>query len=182
MKLVVGISGSFRRESFSTKLLKAFAERVPTGYEFKIIDISQLPLYNDDLLENLPAAVAQLKEEVRPAAGVLFVTPEYNRSFTPAIKNAIDWGSRPPADNVWNGKPAAIAGMSPYRLGAVSAVLHLRQVLVFPNMLPMQQPEFYISLAEEKFDSAGQLTDADTEEHIKKFWTAFAGHIERYAN
>lgn len=182
MKLIVGISGSLRRESFSTKLLKAFAERVPAGYEFKILDISQLPLYNDDLLENLPAPVAQFKEEVRPAAGVLFVTPEYNRSYTPAIKNAIDWGSRPPADNVWSGKPAAIAGMSPYRLGAVGAVLHLRQVLVFPNMRPLQQPEFYLSMAEEKFDTSGKLIDVDTEQHIHDFWTAFTAHIEHCAN
>lgn len=179
--MVVGISGSFRRESFSAKLLKAFAERAPEGYELKVVDISQLPMYNDDLLDNPPPAVAEFKESVKPAAGVLFVTPEYNRSFTPVIKNAIDWGSRPPADNVWNGKPAAIAGVSPHRLGAVGAVLHLRQVLVFPNLIPLQQPEFYLSLAEKRFDAAGKLVDAETEQHIKDFWTAFTTHIERHA-
>lgn len=181
MKQIVGISGSFRRESFSVKLLGAFAQRAPEGYEFKIIDISHLPMYNDDLLENPPKELDEFREQIKPAAGVLFVTPEYNRSFTPVIKNAIDWGSRPPTDNVWNGKPAAIAGVSPYRLGAIAAVMHLRQVLVFPNLVPLQQPEFYLSMAGEKFDGSGKLIDPDTERHINSFWQAFIRHIERFS-
>ena len=181
MKTIIGICGSLRREAYSKKLLNAFAQRAPDGFEVKILDISQLPLYNDDLMADMPPAVTQFKQAVKPADGVLFVTPEYNRSFTPATKNAIDWASRPYGNNSWDGKPAAIAGVSPGPLGALGAVLHLRQVLVFPNMIPLQQPEFYLTNAADRFDDAGKLTDKDTEAHIINLWAAFAAHITRFS-
>ncbi len=179
VKLIIGISGSLRQGSYSTKLLKAFAERVPKGYDFKILDIGSLPMFNEDLLENEPAAITKFKEEVKAAAAVLLVTPEYNRSYTPVLKNALDWGSRPAAQNVWAQKPAAVAGCSPYRLGALGAAMHLRQAQVYLDLLPLQQPEFYLSMAAEKFDANDKLTDHETEQHIADLWQAFSRHIER---
>jgi len=181
MKTIIGIAGSLRREAYSKKLLQAFADRVPKEYKFQILDISQLPLYNEDLIENLPPAVAELKEAIESSCGVLFVTPEYNRSFTPAMKNAIDWGSRPSGSNSWPGKPAAVAGSTTGRLGALAAVMQLRQVLVNPGMVPLQQPEFYLTQAADKFDEHGKLTDEETAAQIDKFWVAFAAHIARFS-
>lgn len=124
----------------------------------------------------------ELKEQIKPADGILLVTPEYNRSIPPVLKNALDWVSRPQAPvghGPWGGKPAAIAGCSPYALGAFGAVHHLRQVLTFLNMPTMQQPEFYLSFAADKFDENGKLTDQATVEHIDGFWTAFIEFMQK---
>lgn len=183
-KVVLAFSGSLRKESFSTKLLKAFGEQAPSGIEFRVADISTLPIYNQDDELPEPDFLLELKAQVKPADGVLFVTPEYNRSIPPVLKNALDWVSRPqvpPGTGPWAGKAAAIAGVSPYSLGAVSAVFHLRQVLTFLNMPALQQPEFYLTFAADKFDDNGKLIDQATKDHIDKFWAAFVPFIERNA-
>lgn len=139
-------------------------------------------MFDEDLETDEPGSVVALKRAVADAAGVLLVTPEYNRSYTPVLKNALDWGSRPKVavgTTVWSGKPVALAGCSPYSLGAAAAVYHLRQVLVFLNMIPLQQPEFYMSFATDKFDEAGKLIDQPTIEHMDAFWAAFVQLIER---
>lgn len=183
-KIVLAFSGSLRKESFSTKLLNAFGERVPEDIEFRVADISKLPIYNQDDEIPEPDFLLALKAQIKPASGILLVTPEYNRSIPPLLKNALDWVSRPqvrPGTGPWAGKAAAIAGVSPYSLGAVSAVFHLRQVLTFLNMPAMQQPEFYLTFAADKFDQAGRLTDSVTAEHIDSFWRAFSDFIDRSA-
>lgn len=183
-KIVLGFSGSLRRESFSTKLLKAFGERAPDDIDFRVADISKLPIYNQDLELPEPEFLLELKAQIKPAQGILLVTPEYNRSIPPVLKNALDWVSRPqvpPGTGPWAGKATAIAGVSPYALGAVGAVFHLRQVLTFLNMPAMQQPEFYLTFAGEKFDEAGRLTDKVTIDHIDRFWAAFGPFIDRFA-
>jgi len=163
------------------KLLKAFGERAPGGVDFRVADISRLPLYNQDDELPEPDFLLELKAQIRPAHGVLLVTPEYNRSIPPVLKNALDWVSRPQAPvgaGPWAGKAAGIAGVSPHALGAVSAVFHLRQVLTFLNMPTMQQPEFYLAFAGDKFDGQGKLTDQSTKDHIDKFWAAYIPFLE----
>lgn len=184
-KTILAIPGSLRKESLTLKLLQAFGERAPGEIDFKIADISQLPLYNQDFELPEPDFLLDWKKQIKPADGILIVTPEYNRSFPPVLKNALDWASRPqavPGHGAWGGKPAAIAGVTPYTLGAFGAVHHLRQVLTFLNMPTLQQPEFYLSQAGEKFDTHGILVDENTIQHIDKFWEAFVIFIDRYSS
>lgn len=184
-KIILALSGSIREDSLTMKLLKAFGERAPQGIDFRVADIGQLPMYNQDLELPEPDFLLNWKKQIKLADGILIITPEYNRSFPPVLKNALDWASRPqavPGHGAWGGKPAAIAGMTPYTLGAFGAVHHLRQVLTFLNMPTMQQPEFYLSQAGEKFDINGILTDANTLQHIDKFWAAFVIFIDRYSS
>ena len=181
--VVLAISGSLRKESYSTKLLKAFGEHAPEGIDFRQADISKLPLYNQDLELPEPDFLLEWKEQIKPAAGILLVTPEYNRSIPPVLKNALDWASRPqvkPGHGIWANRPTAIAGCSPYSLGAFGAVHHLRQVLTFLNMPALQQPEFYLSFAGDKFDESGRLVDQATVDHIDALWAAFVEMIDKY--
>jgi len=180
-KIVLAFSGSLRKESFSTKLVKAFGQQAPEGIDFRMADISKLPIYNQDNELPEPDFLLELKAQIKPAHGILLVTPEYNRSIPPVLKNALDWVSRPqvpPGLGPWAGKATAVAGVSPYSLGGVSAVFHLRQVLTFLNMPVMQQPEFYLTFAAEKFDKQGKLIDQSTKEHIDRFWAAYVPFIE----
>ncbi len=121
----------------------------------------------------MPKVVTDLHASVKRADAVLLATPEYNRSYSPVLKNALDWGSRPAGQNVWDRKPAAVIGCTPYALGAFGAIHHLRQVLVYVNMFPVQQPEFYLSNVTDKFNPQGDLTDEETKGKIKELWTAF---------
>lgn len=174
-KIVLAFSGSLRKEAFSTKLLHAFGERAPTEVDFRVADISRLPIYNQDDELPEPDFLLELKAQIKPADGILLVTPEYNRSIPPVLKNALDWVSRPqvpPGTGPWAGKATAIAGVSPHALGALGAVFHLRQVLTFLNMPVVQQPEFYLTFAKEKFDENGKLTDEVTKQHIDALWQA----------
>lgn len=179
---ILAISGSLRKESLSSKLVNAFGERAPKGIEFCRADISKLPIYNQDLELPEPGFLVDWKKQIKPSDGVLFVTPEYNRSIPPVLKNALDWASRPqvpPGTGVWAYKSAAIAGCSPFSLGAFGAAHHLRQVLTFLNMPTLQQPEFYLTFAKDKFDSNGKLNDKSTAEHIDALWSAFIPFVER---
>ncbi len=181
-KIVLGFSGSLRKDALSLKLLNAFAKSAPKNIDFRLADISKLPIYNQDLELPEPEYLLDLKEQLKPADGVLFVTPEYNRSIPPVLKNALDWVSRPQmpvGKGPWGGKVAGIAGVSPYSLGAFGASHHLRQVLTFLNMPTMQQPEFYLQMAGDKFNEKGELTDQTTEQHIDDFWQAFEEFMDK---
>jgi len=173
------ISGSLRKESFNTKLAKAFIASAPENFETHLIDISALPMQNEDLEQNLPETVKAFQAAIKDANAVLLVTPEHNRSYSVAIKNALDWGSRPEGTNVWAGRPVGIAGCTPYNLGTFGAQQHLRQVVMYLDMQPLQQPEFYMEQAAGKFDDAGVLTDAKTQQKIAEFWQAFGTLIEK---
>lgn len=175
------LQGSFRKESLASKIVGGFDEHKPKGVEFLFPDIENFPIFNQDLEFPEPEFLLGFKKQIKLAKGVLIVTPEYNRSIPPVLKNALDWASRPqvPYDQrVWNAKPTAIAGYSLYSLGGFGVVHHLRQVLAFLNMPTMQQPEFYLNNAGDRFDETGKLVDQDTIEHIKKFWTAFMAFID----
>lgn len=125
---MIAFSGSLRKDSYTTRLLRTFRKQAPAEVEMTIIEIGNLPLFNEDLEGNLPAPVKELHSVIEKADGVIFATPEYNRSYSPVLKNAIDWGSRPEGKNKWAGKPVAPLGCSPYSLGGFGAVNHLRQV------------------------------------------------------
>jgi chromate reductase len=163
---VLGISGSLRKGSYNSMALRAAQQLAPAGMTISVADISQVPLFNDDVrVAALPAAVAQLKEAVRVADAVLLVSPEYNFSVPGVLKNALDWLSRPP-EPPFEGKPVAIMGASPGVLGTARGQYHLRQVLVYMNTFTLNKPEVFINQAAAKFDANGELTDEATRKII----------------
>ncbi len=165
---ILGIAGSLRRESYNRAALRAAAELVPEGATLEIFDLDDIPMFNQDEDQNPPDKVVELKRRIREADAVLFVTPEYNYSVPGVLKNAIDWASRPYGDSAWNGKPAAIMGASVGTLGTARAQYHLRQIMVFLNMFPINQPEVMIGNAAKRFDQEGNLTDDATKEFIRQ--------------
>jgi chromate reductase len=165
---ILGIAGSLRRESYNRAALRAAADLTPEGAAVEIFEIDGIPGFNQDEEQNPPEKVVELKRRIREADAILFVTPEYNYSVPGVLKNAIDWASRPYGDSAWDGKPAAIMGASVGAIGTARAQYHLRQMFVFLNMFPLNQPEVMISNASERFDQAGNLTDEATKEYIRK--------------
>jgi chromate reductase len=165
---ILGIAGSLRRESFNRAALRAATQLVPEGASIDIFELDGIPGFNQDEEQNPPAKVVELKQRIRESDAVLIVTPEYNYSIPGVLKNAIDWASRPYGDSAWNGKPAAIMGASVGVIGTARAQYHLRQMFVFLNMFPVNQPEVMIGNASERFDAAGNLTDNKTKELISQ--------------
>ncbi|MCL4392397.1 NAD(P)H-dependent oxidoreductase [Patescibacteria group bacterium] len=165
---IVGISGSLRKESFHTKLLKAAAGMKFEDAEVEIVDIGGLPLFNQDWEMDMPEAVKEFKKKIKESDAVLFVTPEYNYSVSGALKNAIDCGSRPYGESAWSGKPAAIISGSVGMLGGSRAQYHLRQMMVFLDMHPLNKPEVMVSMIQDKFDAGGNLTDEATKAKVKE--------------
>jgi len=178
-RTVAVLVGSLRQASFSRKMAKALAAVAPDNLHLEIVEIGQLPPYNEDEETAAPpAAWVAFRDQVRGADAVLFVTPEYNRSVPGFLKNAIDVGSRPYGKSVWSGKPGAVVSVSPGALGAFGANHHLRQSLVFLDVPAMQQPEAYIGGAAGLFDEAGTLTNDATRAFLTKFMAAYAAWIE----
>lgn len=167
------IIGSLRKESYNRKMANAVLNTAPTTLELEIVEIGDLNLYNEDLESDVPKAWLDFREKIKPFDAVLFVTPEYNRSVPAVLKNALDVGSRPYSQSVWNGKPSAVISVTPGNLGAFGSNHHLRQSLVSLNMPTMQQPEAYISGASKLFDNEGGFINDSTAEFIKKFLFAF---------
>jgi chromate reductase len=165
---ILGISGSLRRESYNTAALRAAVGLAPEGATIETFALDGIPLFNQDEERNPSARVVELKERVREADALLFVTPEYNYSVPGVLKNAIDCASRPYGDNVWDGKPAAIMGASIGAIGTARAQYHLRQMFVFLNVFPVNRPEVMISNAPQRFDAEGNLTDETTKEFIRQ--------------
>ena len=174
---VAVLVGSLRKGSFSRMVANALVGMAPDTLKMGIVEIGQLPLYNQDDDANPPAASAAFKARIQAAQAVLFVTPEYNRSVPGVLKNALDIASRPYGKNAWDGKPGAVVSVTPGGLGAFGANHHLRQSLVFLNVPTMQQPEAYVSDAGKLFDDAGKLKDDSTRGFLQKFVTAYAAWI-----
>jgi len=175
------IIGSMRKESFNRKVAKTLMLLAPSTLEMEIVEIGQLPMYNQDDDDNPPATYAEFREKIKRFDGVLFCTPEYNRSVPGVLKNAIDVGSRPYGQSAWNGKPCAIVSVSPGALAGFGANHHLRQSLVFLNMPAMQQPEAYLGNIGGQFDG-DQLNNDSTRGFLQKFVDAFATWVERHAD
>jgi chromate reductase, NAD(P)H dehydrogenase (quinone) len=151
------IIGSLRKESLNRRLAEAVVKLAPVEFTFQQVSIGDLPLYNQDEEENPSEAVKRFKEQINSAQGLIFVTPEYNRSIPGVLKNALDHGSRPRGQNNWAGKPAGILGVSIGVLGTALAQQHLRNILVFLNVPTLSQPEAFLQLKEGLFDENGEI-------------------------
>ncbi|GAA4818379.1 NADPH-dependent FMN reductase [Sphingosinicella ginsenosidimutans] len=174
------IVGSLRRESFSRKVALNLARLAPAHLKLGIVEIGDLPHYNEDAeKDGPPAEWTRFRSQVAPADGVLFVTPEYNRSIPGALKNAIDVGSRPYGKSVWAKKPAAIVSVTPGALGAFGANHHLRQSAVFLDLPMMPQPEAYLSGVGKWFGEDGRITSEDTNRFLAGFMSAYADWVEK---
>ncbi|MDD2197680.1 MAG: NAD(P)H-dependent oxidoreductase [Bacteroidales bacterium] len=167
------IVGSLRKESFNLKTAKALVAMAPDSLSLEILNIANLPMFNEDLEATPPNEWVEFRKQIVAADGFLFLTPEYNRSVPGVLKNAIDVGSRPYGQNSWSGKPAAIVSVSISNISGFGANHHLRQSLVFVNVLTMAQPEAYIGGATALFDDNGNLTNDSTNDFLKSFMGAF---------
>jgi chromate reductase len=176
---VAVIVGSLRRESINLKLAKALMKLEAPGCAFDLVDISDLPHYNNDLWPNPPASVARLKSAIESADAVLFVTPEYNRGIPGLIKDVVDWGSRPYGKNSWSKKPAAIIGASPGKIGTAVAQSQLRSTLLVLNLAVMGEPEAYVQVTPELIEDDFTVTNEGTRKFLQSFLGAFADWIER---
>jgi chromate reductase len=178
---VVTIAGSLRKESFSLKIAKALAKLAPPSLKLDVITLHGLSFFNQDLESDPPADWLSFREKLEQSNGVLFVTPEYNRSIPGVLKNAIDVGSRPYGRSSFNGKPVGIISNSPGPLGGVSAAKHLQ------NMLPgiagpiLQQPEIYLTAVGDAFNDSGELVKESLQKVLQQYIDAFAAHVERHA-
>ncbi len=175
---VAVIVGSLRQQSFNRKTANALASLAPSSLKLNIVPIGDLSLFNEDLEANPPAAWVAFREKIKSSDAVLFLTPEYNRSFPGVLKNAIDVGSRPYGHSVWNGKPGAVVSVSVGGLGAFGANHHLRQSLAYLNIPCMPTPEMYIGSASKLFDASGAVTSPETRDLLTKFITAYAAWVE----
>jgi chromate reductase len=181
-KNIAILIGSLRKESFSRKLANAILSLTPESLKLEIIEIGGISIYNQDHDDegNPPSAWISFREKVKSFDGVLFITPEYNRSIPAVLKNALDVGSRPYGQSIWGGKPGAIISISQGVLGGFGANHHLRQCFVFLNILVMQQPEAYIGGIAQLFDSDGNIVNETSREFIIMFMNAFADWVERH--
>lgn len=156
---IIGFTGSLRRNSYNKAALRAASELLPEGASLDIVDLAQIPFFNEDLeAEGIPQVVVDFKKKIASADAILIATPEYNYSIPPVLKNALDWASRG-ADKPLSGKPLAIMSASTGMFGGMRAQYHLRQVCVVLNLLPLNRPEVFIMSAGTKFDTEGKLID-----------------------
>lgn len=170
---ILAISGSLRKASINTALLKAAQSAAPAGMSIEIARINQIPLYDGDIDgAQKPPAVIDLSDRISSADGVLIATPEYNFSVPGVLKNAIDWISRVESQP-FAGKPLGIIGASPGNLGTARAQYHLRQVFIYLDPRVMNRPELFVSNAVSKFDADGGLTDEETRKFLAAYLSAF---------
>src|SRR3954468_16674514 len=179
---VLGISGSLRRDSYNSGLLRAAAELLPSGVELEVFDgLKAIPPYDaDDDVEPAPAAVAALRDAIADADAVLVATPEYNASIPGVLKNALDWASRPHATNPLRGKPAAVVGASTGMFGAVWAQAETRKVLSTIGARVLEH-ELPVAEADERFDADGALRDPEVEEQLAEIVAALVEAAEARA-
>lgn len=174
---ILVISGGNRAASDNTKIARALPTLAPSGMTLSVADISALPIYNQDLEADFPVAAVDLKNKINAADGIIFVTPEHNRSIPTVLKNALDWASRPYGDSAWAGKPILIMGATPGTVGASQAQAHLRQIVAYLDMHLMGQPETYINSVHEKLGPDGSITDEDLKTHLTKTLARFGEFV-----
>ncbi len=167
------VVGSLRRDSINRKLAEAMAKLAPAAFSFTHLEIGDLPLYNQDEDSTPSEPVKRLKAGIAAARGLLFVTPEYNRSIPGVLKNALDHGSRPYGQNAWAGKPAGVLGASPGAMGTALAQQHLRNILAYLDAPTLGQPEAFIQVRDGFFDADGAIANADTRKFLQ-------GWMDRY--
>ncbi|KTD64228.1 NADPH-dependent FMN reductase [Legionella shakespearei] len=179
-KKIAVIVGSLRKDSLNRKMAKELIKMAPASIKLDFVEIGDLPLYNQDFDDEgqVPAAWTKFREQMKGYQGVLFVTPEYNRTIPAPLKNAIDVGSRPYGQSIWGGKPGAIISVSPSAAGGFGANHALRQALVFLDVPTLQQPEAYIGNAGNLFNDKGEIANEDTRKFVQKFIDAYAKWVE----
>jgi chromate reductase, NAD(P)H dehydrogenase (quinone) len=174
------VIGSLRKDSFNRKLANAIVKLAPPEFSFQQMQISDLPLYNQDDDANQDESVKRLKNVIKSAQGILFVTPEYNRSIPGVLKNAIDNASRPYGQNAWAGKPAGVIGVSIGVIGTAMAQQHLRNVLAFLDMPTLGQPEIFIQAKDGLFDEAGNI-GADSKQFLQNWMDKYVAWVKKHA-
>jgi len=174
------VVGSLRKDSLNRKLADALARLAPKDFELKQLRIDDLPLYNQDDDANQPAPTRRLKSEILAASGVIFVTPEYNRSIPGVLKNAIDHASRPYGQSAWRGKPAGIIGITPGAMGTAMAQQHLRNVVATLDMPAMGQPEAFLIARPDFFDAEGNVAGS-SREFLQKWMDRYVEFVRQHA-
>jgi chromate reductase len=177
--VILGFAGSLRKASYNAAALRMAQQLAPPEARVDIFDLKDLPLYNQDDDERPPSRVVELKARVRSADAILFATPEHNYSIPAALKNGIDWASRPYGDSAWAGKPVAVMGATVGMLGTARAQGHLRDTFVFLNMFPINSPEVMIPFATDKFDATGNLVDEKSRRKIRELIESLAAWTRR---
>ncbi|WP_427912360.1 NADPH-dependent FMN reductase [Ramlibacter sp. MMS24-I3-19] len=175
------VIGSLRKDSLNRKLALALAALGPKDFTFEHVRIDDLPLYNQDLEGQPPESVKRLKTEIARAQGVLFVTPEYNRSIPGVLKNAIDHASRPYGQSAWAGKPAGVIGISVGAIGTALAQQHLRNMLAYLDMPTLGQPEAFIANREGLFDAKGHIGPEDTRKFLGTWMDKYAAWVKAHS-
>ncbi|PZQ78464.1 Chromate reductase [Xylophilus ampelinus] len=180
MNTKIGILvGSLRTDSVNRRLAKALIRLAPVTMSLQILEIGALPHYNEDDEAAPPSAVREFREAIDKTDGIIFVTPEYNRSVPGVLKNAIDQGSRPKGASVWSGRPAGVIGASPGVLGSCMAQQHLRNILAAVDMPTLGHPEAYVQLAAQDFDEAGSLIDESKTRFVQSWLQRFDAWQQR---
>ena len=177
---VVIIAGSIRKESFTLKIANALAKLAPDNLKPEVVTLNDISFFNQDLEAAPPADWLAFRDKLQKSDGVLFVTPEYNRSIPGVLKNAVDIASRPYGQSSFNGRPVGIISNSPGALGGVSAAKHLQQILPGISGPIMQQPETYLSAVGDAFNEAGELTKDSLRDFLKAYVTAFAAWVAQH--
>ncbi len=174
------IVGSLRKDSYNHKLALAMAKLAPPEFSFKIIEIGDLPLYNQDDDAHPHTSVIRLKREIVHANGLLFFTPEYNRSIPGVLKNVIDHASRPYGQSVWSGKPAGVLGVSVGAIGTAMAQQHLRNILAYLNVPTLGQPEAFIQAKDGLFDEAGNI-GAGSKQFLQNWMDQYVVWVKKHS-
>ncbi|XGC79771.1 NADPH-dependent FMN reductase [Bdellovibrio bacteriovorus] len=173
---VLAVVGGIAKESLNKRFFNAMKELAPKDFELLTFDISTLPFFSQDMENDPPENVQDWKEMVKSCDAVIFITPEYNRSFPGVLKNALDWGSRPYGQNLWKGKAGAVTGASVGSIGTFGAQHHLRQCLAYLDVNVMGQPELYLN-GSKAFEESGSLS-SDAKKLVTQYWEAFQKHLE----
>ncbi|GAB2914103.1 NAD(P)H-dependent oxidoreductase [Paralcaligenes sp. KSB-10] len=174
------IVGSLRKDSFNRKLAGAIARLAPAEFSFKQLQIGDLPLYDQDSDANQAESVKRLKNEIKSSQGLIFVTPEYNRSIPGVLKNAIDNASRPYGQSAFQGKPAGVLGISVGAIGTALAQQHLRNTLAYLDAPTLGQPEAFLQMKEGLFDEAGNIGNADTRKFLQGWMDAYVAWVKKH--
>ncbi len=173
------VIGSLHKDSFNRKMADAIEKLAPAEFTFQKMRIDDLPLYNQDDDMHQAESVKRMKDEIKDSQGLLFITPEYNRSIPGVLKNAIDHASRPPGQNAWGGKPAGILGVSPGVIGTAMAQQHLRNVLSALNVLTLAQPDAYIQAKDGLFDETGGI-GPESKPFLQKWMDRYVAWVKKH--
>ncbi|WP_322030875.1 NAD(P)H-dependent oxidoreductase [Paraburkholderia sp. J76] len=173
------VVGSLRKDSFNRQLAHAVTSLAPADFTFEHLDIGVLPLYSQDYDADYPEVARRFKQQIEAADGLLFVTPEYNRSIPGVLKNALDWGSRPWGTNSWRGKPGAVLGTSVGATGTALSQQHLRNVLAYLDVALLGQPEMFIKHDTSRINEKGEIVSEDTRKFLQGFVDTYVTWVKR---